>query len=438
MFMKANEVVGQIQDKKIRWVVLQFPDISGRIRNISVNAVQLTEDSFKRGYTVSASQIISGVPAKQDEVQLIPDPDTYSLVPWADGTARMLCYIKGMEEFDSRSICYGANQEAVSAMGSSSMFCGAAIDFTIIESMAVTSSDRGQGYALESQEATSFGQNYALSGSMNSYVATPYDRLESIRFQASELLEQMFNYTVEKHYHGETFGKNTLVLGFSNSHSEADALSTLKYLVKNIAVMGNKIATFMPRPVDGTHNRLRLSFSAQKGEKWLFDDKLDLVTYFVSGIAEHLPSIMAFANPSVNSYGHGPQQTLSLGKMDKRSNINIPTADKPQEARVELNIADSSANPHLAIASMIMAGVDGMKKKRTMITINKNGIKTVRHIKLPASLAESTEALESDHSYISGVISKNFVELYAGLKRAEISKVSSTITAAEHSLYMDI
>ncbi|MEM4368051.1 MAG: hypothetical protein QXO21_03445, partial [Candidatus Anstonellales archaeon] len=370
-----------------------------------------------------------------------PEVETYSLIPWIEGVGRLICSEKENNFNDCRMILKRCSdlfqkEEIIPFVGSS-------LDFFLLDSLNYSELQTSNSLVVESVEANNPNSNqpYSLTTKNSLLVSSPEDKSEPIRLQIADSLEQFFNVTVEKHYHGVGIGKNTLVLGFRQPLSMADNLITAKYAAKNICILNNKICSFMPKLLkDVKGNTLRLTFSLFKKDNNLFAKNQEVAEYFLSGIVEHIKSIMAFTNPTLNSYKRIKLDKISFSiqAKNKESFINIPTFYSDKEMRIELNFPDTSVNPYLAISVILLAGLDGIKKKKKIVSFVKNKIEIEKEPEIPQTLNNALEELLIDNSYLKNAFTKEFLELYAEMKSNEIKEGISDISNSDYKKYLNI
>ncbi len=441
--VEEENVLGSIEDKKISWILLQVPDIIGRVKQIAVNSKEFTRETFTRGFGAT-KKLVFPSEDEQEEIVIIPDPATYAIIPWANGIARMLCNLKERKNLDIRETTKKTTEALTASEDIANVYVGSSIDFYIFDSMILTDTQRGAGHNIESIEApwNSTGQNYPIINSKNAmYSPTPIDRSEGIRYQIAETLETMFNYRIEKHYHGDSFGLNTLVCSYGIPTASADVILSLRYVGKNIGALSGRMITFVPKPAKQCRGAtLRITVSLFDGDTNLFEEKHEVLQYFASGVIEHIESIMAFTNPTTNSYKRIRAEEVKngVGTRNKSYAINIPHAEKSFEHRIEFNFPDPSSNPYLAISALLLAGYDGVKKKKNLLSTSPKKGHTEKLFVLPTTLNAAIEALLSDNLYLKHAISKELIEAYCTEKLEEIKNSNNAITSNELIEHFDI
>ncbi|GJM77023.1 hypothetical protein HMSSN036_92390 [Paenibacillus macerans] len=269
---------------------------------------------------------------------------------------------------------------------------------------------------------------------------------------------------VERHHHEvATSGQAEINFRFDTLLKTADNLMVYKYIVHNTAAQFGKTATFMPKPLFGDNGSgMHVHQSIFNGDTPLFYDKgayanlSETALHYIGGILYHAPAIIAFTNPSTNSFkrlvpGFEAPVNLVFSKGNRSAAVRIPVAAvTPKGCRIEFRTPDSTANPYLAFSAMLMAGLDGIKNKIDPVKLGygpfdkniyelsdeeKAGIRSV-----PGSLDEALDALAADNEFLTagGVFTKAFIENFIELKRAEARAVAVRVHPYEFGLYYDL
>lgn len=270
---------------------------------------------------------------------------------------------------------------------------------------------------------------------------------------------------VERHHHEvATAGQAEINFRFSTLTRTADNVMTYKYIIRNVAHKYGKTVTFMPKPVYGDNGSgMHVHQSLFDGDKPLFFEEgnyanlSEMALYYIGGILEHAPALLAFSNPSTNSFkrlvpGFEAPVNLVFSKGNRSAAIRVPVAAvSPKTARIEFRTPDCTANPYLAFAAMLMAGLDGIKRKidprklgygpldkniYELPAAEKAQIKSV-----PGSLEEVLSALESDYEFLldGGVFTKDFIHTWIDFKRTnEVAALNLRPHPLEFQMYYDL
>jgi len=468
--VRIQDLLKRIDEEGTRWIDLHFVDLPGFLQEVSVPSHELTMKSFTDGIENLDCASIKGFEKTESELLLVPDPDTYTPLPWVDRTSRILCNIKNasLNAQDPRDPRYMAQraEDFVTNSGYSKAQFGSSIDFFVFDSIVANAMTpyRGQGYTIDSREAAwnSFGQNVPVGFGKGSYTSPPQDTMYAIRVQISELLEDVFGMTVEGHHHGvATGGHENITLKESRLKKAADDVISFRFGVRNTASANGVIATFLPKPIfDDSGSGMTMCQTLWKDDVNVFygvSDKYAALSqtarYYVGGLLEHAAALCAFTNPTTNSYkrllpGTDPLFYIAWSRRNPQTAIQIPNASEKDEKvkRIACAVPDSSANPYYSFAGMVAAGIDGIKNKiepgdpvdediRKLDQKKRNALKIKE---LPSTLEEAIEALEADNAFLKKVFPQEFLDAYIALKKDECIQNAIRPTAYEFQAYMGI
>jgi len=287
------------------------------------------------------------------------------------------------------------------------------------------------------------------------------DKVYEIRREAAEVLEDYFGFTIEAHHHEvATAGQSEINFKYSTLVKSADNVVTFKYVLRNIAAKHDKLATFMPKPLVGDNGSgMHTSISLYRGQENLFYDPDDdyaelsqLGRYFVGGLLEHARALSAIVSPTVNSYrrlvpGYEAPVYLAWSRGNRSACVRVPIYFKGNpNKRIEYRPPDPSCNPYLAFAALLMAGLDGKKKKidpgdpvdENIYLMSPEKRRQLGIKELPGSLWEALEELKSDNDLLKPVFTNNVLEKYLKLKEKEWKTVNMYTPPIEYHLYFNI
>lgn len=451
-----DDVIKYVSTNEIKWIDLQFYDLKGSLHRTSISSRKLDESSFGNG--VHAADLSEVFGQNNDELLLLPDPDTLARLPWEQSTIRLMCDVVSAvkkERFakDPRFVAEKA-ETAVTASGVKYSLIGVDVDCNIFESATMDrlGRARGSGASMDSKEA-----KWSVSATANSekgaYVATPYDSLYAARAQICETMEENFGMSVDSHRHGiAPTAQQTFALAEKSLKNAADTLNTLKFVTKNLANAINASATFMPYPVEGEKgNSLNIGISLWKSSdsNMFYESKDDYAQisqagrYFIGGLLEHSAALSAFCAPTPNSYRKMAMDNKKFGWSHGRNAlVYVPFTKKnvKETKRVVYTAADPSANPYLAYSLIVVAGLDGVKSKiEPGDVIESEGKKSSRlEKKMPTTLHEAIEALESDNKFIKGIVSSELLDEYVGAKKKQHLDSLKGVTSLELQKYFNV
>jgi glutamine synthetase len=279
----------------------------------------------------------------------------------------------------------------------------------------------------------------------------------------SEMVRQLMESGISvemQHHEVGTAGQAEIDFRFDTLLKTADNLMLYKYIVKSVARQAGKTVTFMPKPIFGDNGSgMHCHQSLWKDGSPLFYDEVgyaglsDLARYYIGGLLKHASSLLAFTNPTVNSYhrlvpGYEAPVNLVYSQRNRSACVRIPiTGSNPKAKRLEFRVPDPSCNPYLAFPAMLMAGLDGIKNKieppepidKDLYDLPPEEKATVRQV--PGSLEEVLDALEADHQWLleGGVFTQDVVDTWIEYKRLhEVDAVRLRPHPHEFSLYYDL
>jgi len=298
------------------------------------------------------------------------------------------------------------------------------------------------------------GHRPAIKGGY--FPVQPVDSSNDLRGEMVSILSEM-GVPMEKHHHEVAPSQCELGLKFATLIGSADNMQLYKYVVHNVAHAYGKSATFLPKPVFGDNGSgMHVHQSIWKGGKPLFAgagyaDLSDTCLYYIGGIIKHAKALNALTNPTTNSYkrlvpGYEAPVLLAYSARNRSASCRIPFAASPKGKRVEVRFPDPSANPYLAFAAMLMAGLDGIQKK-----IHPGDAMDKNLYDLPAeeladiptvsgSLREALDALRDDHEFLlkGGVFTKDFIEGYLDLRYEEVKAFETMPHPIEFAMYYSV
>ncbi|WP_222918152.1 type I glutamate--ammonia ligase [Natrinema sp. SYSU A 869] len=415
-----EEVLDEIAEEDIDFLRLQFTDILGTVKNVSVPARQ-AEKAFTEGIYFDGSSIEGFVRIQESDMRLKPDPDTFAVLPWQnreDGaSARMICDVINTStgepfEGDPRRVLKDALERA-DDLG-----------------YMVNAAPEPEFFLFEEDED---GRATTETGDHGGYFdLAPKDLASDVRRDIIYGLEDM-GFEIEASHHEVAKGQHEINFEYDDALTTADNVATFRTVVRAIAAKHDQHATFMPKPIpringSGMHTHLSLF---EDGENAFHDedDEFDLsetAHSFIAGILKHAPAITAIANPTVNSYkrlvpGYEAPVYVAWSDRNRSALIRKPAARVSAASRVELRSPDPSCNPYLALAVMIHAGLDGIERDLECPDPVRENIYEFDEQKrdeygidtLPSNLGEAVEALEDDEVIYNALgehVAPKFVE----------------------------
>ena len=383
------EVLEFVEENDIKFIKLQFCDILGEVKNISIMASQL-EKAFLYGISFDASSIKGFLNIEESDLLLFPDPSTLSILPWRpqeSRVARFFCYIKTPEgeifEGDSRSVLERAVKKLWD-LGYTAKI-GPECEFYLFKT-----DDEGDPILIPHDIAGYFE-------------VSPGDKGENIRREICLTLEEM-GLTPETSHHESGPGQNEIDFRFDNALISADNCITFRNVIKIISSLNGLHATFMPKPLmNKSGSGLHINLSIEKEDENLFHTDgthSKEAESFIAGMMDRMTEMTAILNPTVNSYkrfgAFEAPKYVTWSHKNRSQLIRIP-ASKGEYSRMELRSADSTCNPYLAFALLINAGIEGIVQKKVLpksVEGNIYNMEIEKIEKLPLSLKEALDIME--------------------------------------------
>jgi len=443
--MTKDDVLSRIEEENIDFLRLQFTDILGTVKNVSIPAHQ-AEKAFGEGIYFDGSSIEGFVRIQESDMRLNPDPDTFAILPWRsrreDSTvsARLICDVIDTstgEPFtgDPRTVLKRAIAKAED-MGFE-MNAGPEPEFFVFEK------DEDGRATTETHDA---GGYFDLG---------PKDLAQEIRAEIIYMLEAM-GFEVEASHHEVAPGQHEIDFKYDDALTTADNIATFRSVVRAVSELHNVHATFMPKPISGIngsgmHTHISLF---RDGENAFHEESdefgLSETAYsFLAGILDHAPAITAICNPTVNSYkrlvpGYEAPIYVAWSDVNRSALVRKPAARGPAASRIELRSPDPSCNPYLALAVMLQAGLDGIERGLdapdpvreniydfTEADREERGIET-----LPSTLGQAVAALKED-DVILDALGDHISEKYIQAKTQEYTEYLASVSGWELDRYLE-
>ncbi|MGH8245983.1 MAG: type I glutamate--ammonia ligase [Gammaproteobacteria bacterium] len=471
------DLVTMIERNNIQIVDLKFTDLPGLWQHFSITLPEVNEDLFADGIGFDGSSIRGFQEIHESDMLLRPDPTSAFVDPVCEvPTLSIICDVADpvLGRAYSRDPRHVAKKAEAYLKGSgiaTTCYFGPELEFFIFDSIRFAQDQHCGYYYVESSEGewTSGRDEGAYGGGNLGYKprykegyfpVPPHDTLQDIRSEIVLALMQA-GIQVEVHHHEvATAGQNEIDMRFETLTRMADNVMMYKYVCKNVARRHGKVATFMPKPIfadnaSGMHCHQSLwkdstnLFYESKG--WALTSQM--CRWYIGGLLHHAPALMAFCAPTTNSYkrlvpGYEAPVNLAMSQRNRSAAARIPMySDSPSAKRVEFRCPDPSANPYLAFAAMLMAGLDGVQNRiepgepldKNIYDLPPEESSKVRQV--PGSLEESLNALESDHSFLrkGDVFTDDVIQTWIEYKRKrEIDPVRLRPHPWEFYLYFDI
>ena len=470
--MKPGDVVKYASEHGAQMIDCKFIDFPGSWQHITFPISRL-EDGMEEGFGFDGSSIRGWQTIDNSDMLMVPDPATAKMDPFlSTPTLSFICDIVDpitREPYPRcpRSLARRAEAYLKSTGIADVAFFGPEAEFFIFDSVRFEQGPNHMFHHVDSvegrwntgKEEKGGNKGYKPHFKGGYFPVAPVDTYTDLRSEMVLMLQSL-GIEVETHHHEVgTAGQAEIDIKFDSMLSMADKLMWYKYVIKNMARGAGKTVTFMPKPLyDDNGNGMHTHMSLWTDGKPLFaGDQYagisEMALHYIGGILRHAPAICAFANPTTNSYrrlvpGFEAPANLAYSARNRSAAVRIPMySPSPKSKRIEFRTPDPAANPYLAFAAMLMAGLDGIENKihpgealdKDIYALSPEELKEVPQV--PRSLDESLDCLRSDHSFLlkGDVFSGDFLDTWIAYKHeVEIDAVRLRPTPTEFALYYDI
>lgn len=471
MFNTPEEVLSYIKDENVVFVDIRFTDLPGLQNHFNLPAKAIDDDFFKDGQLFDGSSIRGFQGIAESDMQLIPDVSSAYIDPFR--TNKTLCIVCSIvnprtgEAYhrDPRGVAQRAEQYlASSGIADTANFASEA-EFYIFDDVRYSVEPKGSFYAVDSSEAWWNSGKEVEGGNSGHktrekggyFPVAPIDKSAEIRDEISLTLDSVGLEVERSHHEVGAPGQGEINYRFNTLVNAADDLLKFKYSVKGVAESNNKTATFMPKPVlkDGGSGMHCHQSLWSEGQPLFYDEKgyanlSDTARWYIGGLLEHASAVLAFTNPTINSYKrlvkhHEAPVNAVYSQGNRSAAIRIPiTGSNPKAKRLEFRAPDPSANPYLAFAAQLMAGLDGIRHRiephepvdKDLYELPPEELEDIPQ--MPSSLEEALSALEADHEFLlqGDVFTEDLIQTWIDYKRTnEILPMSLRIDPFEFELY---
>ncbi len=467
----SEQTLNLIKESEARWIDLRFTDTLGKEQHVSIPSTEIHADFFEGGKMFDGSSISGWKGINESDMILMPDDSTSVLDPFTDeATIILRCDIvepmtmQGYER-DPRSVAKRAEDYLKSTGLGDTAFFGPEPEFFVFDDVKWHADMSGAGYSINSEEAAwasnqsfedgNIGHRPGVKGGY--FPVPPVDSLHDIRAAMCGAMEQM-GLPIEVHHHEVgTAGQCEIGVKFNTLVEKADEVQILKYCVHNVAHAYGKTATFMPKPIvgdNGSGMHVHMSI-AKDGDNIFAGDSYaglsETALYYIGGVIKHARALNAFTNASTNSYkrlvpGFEAPVMLAYSARNRSASIRIPYEPNPRGKRIEVRFPDPTANPYLAFAALLMAGLDGIQNKihpgdaadKDLYDLPPEEGKAIPTV--ASSLDMALAALDADRSFLTAgsVFTDDMIDAYIALKDEEVEKLAMTTHPVEFDMYYSL
>ena len=467
----SENTLNLIKENDVTWVDLRFTDTKGKEHHVSIPSRYVDEEFFETGQMFDGSSINGWKGINESDMILMPDDSTAYMDPFTeDATLVLRCDIiepatmQGYER-DPRSVAKRAEEYLQSTGLGDTAFFGPEPEFFMFDDITWGADMQGCFYKINSDEGAWATASKTEGGNLGHrprvkggyFPVPPVDSHHDIRAAMCNTMEAI-GLDIEVHHHEvANAGQNEIGVRFNTLVKKADEVQMMKYVVHNVAAAYGKTATFMPKPVVGDNGSgMHVHQSFWKDGENMFAGDLyaglsETALFYIGGIIKHAKALNAFTNPSTNSYkrlipGFEAPVMLAYSARNRSASIRIPYVASPKGKRIEARFPDPTANPYLAFAAMLMAGLDGVKNKihpgeaadKDLYDLEPEEAALIPQV--CGSLREALESLKANSEFLTagGVFTEDMIDAYIELKMEEVYRVEQTTHPVEFDMYYSV
>ncbi|MCO5243689.1 MAG: type I glutamate--ammonia ligase [Anaerolineae bacterium] len=458
---------------QVKMVDFRFTDLPGVWQHFSVPAKELTAETFEEGVGFDGSSIRGFKEIHESDMLLMLDASTAFIDPVLEvPTLAIVCDVydpitRDPYSRDPRFIAARADAYLKQTGIGDTSFWGPEAEFFLFNNVRYGGGSNEAFYSIDSDEAwwnsgRADRQNLGaqIPPKRGYFPTPPTDTLQDVRSRIVMALEEA-GIDIEVHHHEvATAGQCEIDMRFGPLLQMADSIMKYKYIVKNVARKEGLTATFMPKPIFGDNGSgMHVHQSVWKDGKNVFYDEAgygqlsDSARFYIGGLLKHAPALLALCAPTTNSYrrlvpGFEAPVNLAYSQRNRSAICRIPVYSKsPKAKRIEFRAPDPSANPYLAFAAMLMAGIDGIQNRidpggpldKDLYSLPPEEAKAVKQV--PGSLEAVLFALEADHEFLlkGDVFTSDMLETYIAYKREnEVDPMRMRPHPHEFMMYFDV
>lgn len=474
MFTTAQEVLDFIKNEDIKFVDIRFCDLPGVQQHFNLPAKAIDEDFFTAGQMFDGSSIRGFQGIAESDMQLIPDVtscyvDPFRLEKTLVVTGSIVNPRTGESYHrDPRGVAERAEEYLKSTGIADTAFFASEAEFFVFENVQHEVTPQSVFFKIDSDEAPWNSGRKEEGGNLGNKTLTkggyfpvsPVDKQADLRDAMCVALDEVGLEVERSHHEVGAPGQAEINYKFSTLTQAADDLLKFKYVIKNTADQWGKTVTFMPKPVFGDNGSGMHCHQSlwQDGEPLFYDERgyaglSDIARWYIGGLIEHSSSVLAFTNPTVNSYkrlvpGYEAPINMVYSQGNRSAGIRIPiTGTNPKAKRLEFRAPDPSSNPYLAFAAQLMAGLDGIRNRieppapidKDLYELPAEEAADIK--KAPANLEEALDALEKDHDFLlaGDVFTEDLISAWIDYKRSnELAPLLLVPHPLEYQMYYGV
>ena len=474
MFADSSEVLRYIKENDVKFLDIRFTDLPGVQQHFNIPASTVDKAFFTEGQLFDGSSIRGFASIHESDLQLIPDVTTAYMDPFREHSTMIMLFDiynpRNGEIYskDPRQVAKKAEKYLVSTGIADTAFFAPEAEFYIFDDVRYAVKENSSFFSVDSEEGAwntgreeeggNLGNKTPFKGGY--FPVSPVDKQADLRDDISLKLIDAGLVLERAHHEVGSGGQAEINYRFDTMVTSADDILKFKYIVKNTAEQWGKTATFMPKPLFGDNGSgMHTHQSLWRDGKPLFYDEAgyaglsDLARWYIGGLLKHASAVLAFTNPTINSYrrlvkGFEAPVNLAYSAGNRSAAIRIPiTGSNPKAKRIEFRVPDASGNPYLGFAAQLMAGLDGIKNRiepnepidKDLYELPPEEAKNIPQV--PNSLLDSLEALAADHEFLleGGVFTKELIDTWIDYKMTnEILPYNQRPHPFEYEMYYGV
>lgn len=475
--MSPQDVLAMCRERDVKAVDLRFMDFPGLWQHFTIPVDKLDEEVFEDGLGFDGSSIRGWQAINESDMLLVPQPETAFIDPFTElSTLCMICNIQDpitREDYtrDPRNVARKAVNYLKSTGIADTCYIGPEAEFFVFDDIRFDQTPNTGFFYIDSSEGEwNRGYNsrrqgegpnlgHKLRHKEGYFPCPPADQLMNLRNEMMQVMIDCGLNVEAQHHEVATAGQSEIDLRFNDLVQMADDMCLYKYIVKNVAHRHNKTVTFMPKPIYGDNGSgMHTHISLWKGDQPLFAGGgyaglSDEAIHAIGGILAHAPAILAFTNPTTNSYkrlvpGYEAPVNLAYSQRNRSAACRIPMySASPKSKRIEFRCPDPSSNPYLAFSALMMAALDGIQNKihpgepldKDIYDLEPEELAKVPTT--PGSLGGALDALAADHEFLlrGDVFTQDVINTWISYKKQnEVDALALRPHPYEFCLYYDI
>ncbi|MEL6286249.1 MAG: type I glutamate--ammonia ligase [Pseudomonadota bacterium] len=466
----SDDLMKMIQEKDVEYVDLRFTDPRGKMQHVTFHKNMVDADFFAEGQMFDGSSVAGWKAINESDMKLAPDTATAHIDPFFQQTTlAVMCDILDpitgqAYNRDPRTTAKKAEAYLQSTGLGTTAFFGPEAEFFVFDDVKWSTDPHKTGYSFDSTELPTNTDKHYEVGNMGHrpgpkggyFPVPPVDSEQDMRSEMLTVMDEI-GLEPEKHHHEVAPAQHELGMKFNTLTKMADNLQLYKYVIHNVAASYGKTATFMPKPYfNDNGSGMHVHQSIWNGDTPAFAGDLyaglsEMCLFYIGGIIKHARALNALTNASTNSYkrlvpGFEAPVMLAYSARNRSASIRIPFGSGAKAKRIETRFPDPTANPYLAFAGLLMAGLDGIENKihpgdamdKDLYDLPPEEAKAIPQV--CGSLREALDALDGDRDFLKkgGVMDDDQIAAYIELKMEEVMTLELHPHPVEFDMYYKV